>query len=81
VTAVGWAAQPVTATAAANRTAVRMRAGRMATSFCRWVTLWVQNLSVAGAGHGRTPAERRGNAERDSTRSQLSIGTSTPCCL
>jgi hypothetical protein len=33
---------------------------------------------MACAGHGMGPGERRGRRERDSTRSRLSIGTSTP---
>ena len=78
--AVWWVAravQPVAAKAAANTTAM-IRAWRMATSLCRTTTLWVQDSSVAKAGHGTAADQRRGNGETASTRSRSSIQTSTP---
>jgi hypothetical protein len=77
-TSVVRAVQPVTATAAANTNTVMMRAGRMAAFSLMSMTLWVQAISMAGGGHGMTPGGRRGDAGRDSTRSQSAIETNTP---
>jgi hypothetical protein len=65
-------AQPATARVATKMTVAMIRTGRMATpQAC--MTLWVQDSSLAWAGHSTAADGRRGNREPASTRSRSSI--------
>jgi hypothetical protein len=76
--AVDWVLQPVMAMAATNMTVVMILAGRIATPPNKHDPLWVQDISLAWAGHALTTAKHRGQRETASTWSRSCLETSAP---